>query len=329
MKNSMKKLLAAAVLAMAALSGTAYADGTCVGQADCSGSTTINNTPIGVGIGGGATVGDTTSNSNSTAIGVGVGGAGGTGIGLGGTGVGLGGTGIGGNSTNIITDNTRNTNTANGGAGGQGGAGGSSIAISSGGEGGRGGQGGIGLGGSSIQGQQQGQGQGQKQNSENNNDNSSNAKANAGNGSGNSTVNTTVVGATTVYPRQTQSAHAAGLSVSNGTCMGSTSGAAQGPGFGISIGGTWNDDNCNRRYNAQLLDALGQNTAAVALLCQDVTIREAMEVAGTPCVAKPTKVAVLNVPAKPEVTDKYIRARAGLPPLPEAVEPPVTNPQSD
>jgi hypothetical protein len=108
--------------------------------------------------------------------------------------------------------------------------------------------------------------------------------------------------------RQTAGAWAAALAVSNGTCMGSTSGGAQGPGFGLSVGTTWNDEGCNRRYNAQQLAALGQRSAALALMCQDANVARAMEEAGDHCPRKPEV-------ATPEITDPVIRKRLGLAPL--------------
>jgi hypothetical protein len=65
--------------------------------------------------------------------------------------------------------------------------------------------------------------------------------------------------------------------------MGSSSGGAQGAGFGFSIGSTWTDSGCDRRYNAQMLNQLGARQAAIALMCQDVAVKQAMETAGTPC----------------------------------------------
>jgi hypothetical protein len=36
------------------------------------------------------------------------------------------------------------------------------------------------------------------------------------------------------------------LTTSNDTCMGSSSGSANGPGFGVSFGTTWTDEHCKR-----------------------------------------------------------------------------------
>ncbi len=76
---------------------------------------------------------------------------------------------------------------------------------------------------------------------------------------------------------------APGLIASSDTCMGSRVSAGQTAGIGLSVASTWQDDNCRRLKNARQLNALGYRRAAVALLCIDDEVREAMRVAGTPC----------------------------------------------
>jgi hypothetical protein len=93
--------------------------------------------------------------------------------------------------------------------------------------------------------------------------------------------------------------------------MGSTSGGLQGAGFGASFGNTWNDVGCDRRYNAQMLQNLGLEKAAVVLMCMDPAVREAMQMAGTPCVGMP---AVKHSEAV-QHTDPYVRARLGMLPI--------------
>jgi hypothetical protein len=56
---------------------------------------------------------------------------------------------------------------------------------------------------------------------------------------------------------------------------------------GISIASTWNDQNCDRRYNAAMLVRLGQERAALALMCQESTVRQAIEATGEKCPTKP------------------------------------------
>lgn len=113
------------------------------------------------------------------------------------------------------------------------------------------------------------------------------------------------------------SAIAAPLTASNGTCMGSTSAGAQGVTIGVSVGTTWTDSDCDRRYDAQELRAQGLVKAATALMCQKPSIAAAMKEAGTPCpsgaktAAAPAQANVAQV----EYTDPIIRRRLGLPPL--------------
>jgi hypothetical protein len=67
------------------------------------------------------------------------------------------------------------------------------------------------------------------------------------------------------------------------TCMGSSSIGGAGVGFGISIGTTWTDENCQRLKNARQLASLGYSRAAIALVCLDEDVQLAMRAAGTPC----------------------------------------------
>jgi outer membrane protein OmpA-like peptidoglycan-associated protein len=76
---------------------------------------------------------------------------------------------------------------------------------------------------------------------------------------------------------------AASLTASQDTCMGSRSFGVQAVNFGFSIATTWPDRQCRRVRNARALEDLGYRRAAIALLCQDEDVRDAMERAGTPC----------------------------------------------
>jgi hypothetical protein len=78
-------------------------------------------------------------------------------------------------------------------------------------------------------------------------------------------------------------ATAAALAASNGTCMGSSSAGAQGAALGLSFGTTWTDTDCDRRYDSIRLQELGMTEAAMLLMCGKQSVREAMELAGTPC----------------------------------------------
>lgn len=73
------------------------------------------------------------------------------------------------------------------------------------------------------------------------------------------------------------------LTTSNDTCMGSTSGSANGPGFGISIGSTWSDDHCQRLKMSRELWNKGMKAASLAMDCMDPAARVALEITGTKC----------------------------------------------
>lgn len=73
------------------------------------------------------------------------------------------------------------------------------------------------------------------------------------------------------------------LATSNDTCMGSSSGSINGPGFGIGIGSTWTDRNCVMLKNARELWNMGMKAAAMALFCTDVNNRMALEITGFVC----------------------------------------------
>lgn len=78
-------------------------------------------------------------------------------------------------------------------------------------------------------------------------------------------------------------AYAPPLAVGEDTCMGSSSIGGQGVGFGISIGTSWTDENCQRLKNSRQLAALGYRKASVALLCVNDDVARAMAAAGLPC----------------------------------------------
>ena len=70
---------------------------------------------------------------------------------------------------------------------------------------------------------------------------------------------------------------------SQDVCVTGRSGGLQLPGVGISGGTTVRDMNCERMKLSKLLNDYGMKVAAVAILCQDPRVFEAMEQAGTPC----------------------------------------------
>ena len=66
-------------------------------------------------------------------------------------------------------------------------------------------------------------------------------------------------------------------------CSTGQSAGVQTPVFGVSSGSTVRDMNCERMKLSKLLNDYGMKVAAVAILCQDPRVFEAMEQAGTPC----------------------------------------------
>ena len=66
-------------------------------------------------------------------------------------------------------------------------------------------------------------------------------------------------------------------------CSTGTSGAVQTQIFGVSSGGTVRDLNCERLKLSKTLYDMGMKVAAVAALCQDRRVWDAMMSAGTPC----------------------------------------------
>jgi hypothetical protein len=66
-------------------------------------------------------------------------------------------------------------------------------------------------------------------------------------------------------------------------CSTGTSGSVQTQIFGVSGGGTTRDLNCERLKLSKTLYDMGMKVAAVATMCQDRRVFEAMLSAGTPC----------------------------------------------
>jgi len=66
-------------------------------------------------------------------------------------------------------------------------------------------------------------------------------------------------------------------------CTIGVSGAVQTQILGISAGGTFTEENCQRLKNAKVLYDMGMKVAAVSTMCQDKLVFDAMMNAGTPC----------------------------------------------
>lgn len=188
------------------------------------------------------------------------------------------------------------------------------------------------------QGQDQSQRQGQQQSNSSSNRNSVGAT-----GSGNAT-SVSVVGDTVTYAAQERNpvatAYATPLTATNGTCMGSSSIGGQSSALGLSFGTTWKDDDCDRRYDANVLVSIGDRDVARVLMQQKKSVADAYAAhaasknppapAGAPAGKSKSAATTLDglmvnlagnggivdaMAAAPQYTDPIIRARLGLPPL--------------
>ena len=99
-----------------------------------------------------------------------------------------------------------------------------------------------------------------------------------------STVTSGTVTGTTTVDRTPSTAMAPNVIINNqDVCVAASSGAAQSAYFGLALGTTVRDKNCERLKLARSLFGMGMKVASVSLLCQDVRVFKAMEQAGTPC----------------------------------------------
>lgn len=193
-----------------------------------------------------------------------------------------------GGTTAVLTSTSSN---AQGGAGGQGGTGGTGLGL------------GVGLGGSATGG-------------------TSNAVTGASSSTGSTAVGSVSIGGDSYHSPEmpVSTAYAAPLTSGADSCMGSSSGGAQGPGFGLSIGTTWVDSNCIRLKNAKMMDGLGYRNVAIAMMCADATVAAAMRATGRVCPAakEDTPSAQTTISTEPiytlkhggaDLNDEFIRSR--------------------
>ena len=98
------------------------------------------------------------------------------------------------------------------------------------------------------------------------------------------TVSSSTVTGTTTVDRTPSTAVSPNVIINNqDVCTTGISGAAQSAWFGISMGKTIRDENCERLKLARSLYGMGMKVASVSLMCQDIRVFQAMEMAGTPC----------------------------------------------
>ena len=99
----------------------------------------------------------------------------------------------------------------------------------------------------------------------------------------NSTTTSTSKSETTVKSPPPTAVAPAVTTINNDVCATASSGAVQTQILGVSVGGTTRDMNCERIKLSKNLYDMGMKVAAVATLCQDDRVFQAMIDAGTPC----------------------------------------------
>jgi hypothetical protein len=99
----------------------------------------------------------------------------------------------------------------------------------------------------------------------------------------NKNVNETNITQRVIQPPPTAIAPAMMSGGGQDLCTTGSSGAVQTQIVGMSLGGTQRDLNCERLKLSKTLFDMGMKVAAVATMCQDRRVFEAMMAAGTPC----------------------------------------------
>ena len=97
-------------------------------------------------------------------------------------------------------------------------------------------------------------------------------------------TSSTVSSGTTTVDRTPSTASAPSVVINNqDVCSFAASGAIQTQIFGLAGGTAIRDLNCERMKLSRALFRMGMKVGAVAMLCQDSRVFQAMENAGTPC----------------------------------------------
>ena len=98
------------------------------------------------------------------------------------------------------------------------------------------------------------------------------------------TSTSSTVSGTTTVDRTPSTASAPSVVINNqDVCSTAASAAIQSQILGIAGGTTIRDLNCERLKLSRALFRMGMKVGAVAMLCQDARVFQAMEMAGTPC----------------------------------------------
>jgi hypothetical protein len=117
-----------------------------------------------------------------------------------------------------------------------------------------------------------------------NNSNNNNVNQNIQSGDvTNRNINSTEITQRIIQPPPTAVAPSMMSGGNNDLCTTGTSGSVQTQIFGVSGGGTVRDLNCERLKLSKTLYDMGMKVAAVATMCQDRRVFDAMIEAGTPC----------------------------------------------
>ena len=154
-------------------------------------------------------------------------------------------------------------------------------------------------------------------NTNTNNSNNVNQNINSGDMT-NRNINESNITQKVIQPPPTAIAPAMMSGGNNDLCTTGTSGAVQTQILGVSAGGTVRDMNCERLKLSKTLYDMGMKVAAVATLCQDRRVFDAMWNAGTPCPyegeigmkakalweANPNKIPAIEEPQKDETAKK-------------------------
>lgn len=85
--------------------------------------------------------------------------------------------------------------------------------------------------------------------------------------------------------RNTPDAYAPAVTGGTNPCQNAASAGGAVAGFGLAIGGSWSDDECERRNLSALLHNQGQHALAQEVLCETATVRRARQRMGQPCIA--------------------------------------------
>ena len=98
------------------------------------------------------------------------------------------------------------------------------------------------------------------------------------------TSTSSTVSGTTTVDRTPSTANAPSVMINNqDVCSFAATGAIQTQIFGLAGGTAIRDMNCERMKLSSRLYRMGMKVGAIAMLCQDARVFQAMEMAGTPC----------------------------------------------